>query len=589
MKKKYIKRPPRVFKNDKGKFIIRRGRKVYINSPTQSNKQIVNIVLNNVRNKRRVKRRPKKDIIRNKINEYKHIVVDVLKDNKISDEEKASILKYQIEASKLRRMIDMKKEENEAQLKMLMKSKLKNEGLSEREKKIIQQLRDERGKSVALEEDLKLLQQAMKKAGSNKYDGKEINAILDKLEENANLTKDYINNSKIIDDYKKMDPDELYKEIDKLINKGDDDDFLRGIDLLLQTKPVEEQTYSGVKRDRDKLNIARKDVKNQEEYFRLKTQIENLEERIKKKEAKLKEKEGNPRVQDKTKEELKKKIFDMNATLRAKSMEFANKYGKTEEPNIMDDIDEPDETPYSTPKKNNNEAERRMEDDDDEEPLTQPKKNNNVAIHRENVQPNNKPPPIPDDAVDDDINNPFPDDLIPYPKKKGTGPPDNSLYDSEINKIMDFFDAKDYGFKGVYSSDELNEIKISPSEKRISFIMNTSPKSISTGHWVGIYIDKEEGTLEYMDSLAQPPSDDFKMRIKKLIDKMNPTEYFVFKINKIKHQAQSSSCGFHSILFLLGRYEGRSFKDVSGYSIVREAEKNVQQFKEKLKQKFGYI
>jgi hypothetical protein len=61
------------------------------------------------------------------------------------------------------------------------------------------------------------------------------------------------------------------------------------------------------------------------------------------------------------------------------------------------------------------------------------------------------------------------------------------------------------------------------------------------------------------------------------------------KINRIIEQrANLSTCKYFAILFLLSRYQGKPFKDCTGYKDVIYGEKEANELKNKLK-KFGYI
>jgi hypothetical protein len=146
---------------------------------------------------------------------------------------------------------------------------------------------------------------------------------------------------------------------------------------------------------------------------------------------------------------------------------------------------------------------------------------------------------------------------------------------------------KNYGWKGVYDIDQLNEIPVS---KKMSFIMNLSPSTKLGTHWVAVYIDtKHDMSIEYFDSFGRDPPTEFLKGIKLIINKLNPSVYLKLKINKIVDQRNNSStCGYHAMNFLLNRYKGIPFKDCSGYSNVMKGESDAHKLEEKLK-KFEYI
>jgi hypothetical protein len=170
-----------------------------------------------------------------------------------------------------------------------------------------------------------------------------------------------------------------------------------------------------------------------------------------------------------------------------------------------------------------------------------------------------------------------------YPEGKGKGE-EEGLYDYQIEQIMSPYKKK--GFKGVYASDEINNIPLKKDEK-FSFVMNLDKHNQAGSHWIAVFCDPnpKTGSLDYYDPLADEPSEDFMKRIKKLIEKINPETYLKFKVNRVKEQNASSNCGWHSMRFLMDRYKGKPFIDASGFSKIRESEKKAKI----MKKKFGYL
>ena len=177
-------------------------------------------------------------------------------------------------------------------------------------------------------------------------------------------------------------------------------------------------------------------------------------------------------------------------------------------------------------------------------------------------------------------------DIEELEEKKGEGNVEkDGLWDDQIEDYMKQF-AKD-GWKGVYSVNELNEIPVS---KKMSFIMNLSPDYKKGTHWVAVYIDaKKDMSVDYFDSFGRDPNEETLKGIKEIVDKIHSNVYLKLKINKIVDQrANSSTCGYHAMNFLLNRYKGIPFKDCSGYSNVEKGEKDAHKLESKFK-KFGYI
>lgn len=148
-------------------------------------------------------------------------------------------------------------------------------------------------------------------------------------------------------------------------------------------------------------------------------------------------------------------------------------------------------------------------------------------------------------------------------KQFGTGY-DNlrGLYDSELRDMM----KNVKGFVGVYSADTIEEAPIAKN-KATSFIMNLDPKNKPGSHWVSIIIDPvKTKSVMYFDPLAQPATNDFRKRVKKVIDSINIPYFLKFKENAIKRQSDTTdTCGYHAMKFIRDISDGISFKDATGY------------------------
>ena len=76
----------------------------------------------------------------------------------------------------------------------------------------------------------------------------------------------------------------------------------------------------------------------------------------------------------------------------------------------------------------------------------------------------------------------------------------------------------------------------------------------------------------------EPSSQD----IKSLIDTMEPETYLKFKVNKVIDQRSNSyECGWFAMHFLVQMFDGKKFKDCTGYSDVTRAEREIKKFEKK--------
>lgn len=150
--------------------------------------------------------------------------------------------------------------------------------------------------------------------------------------------------------------------------------------------------------------------------------------------------------------------------------------------------------------------------------------------------------------------------------------------------------------------DMINYVK--PGMKRFGFIINTNPSTsdgsgtdgYKQGHWRSVYFNNEDDfkTAEYFDPLAEGnPEPELLDGMKKIARKMNPENYFLFKVNNLKRQPDgTATCGWHSIKFLDDRFQGIPWDDATGYNDYidkhrpddsKDGEKDVKNYFEKYK------
>ena len=174
------------------------------------------------------------------------------------------------------------------------------------------------------------------------------------------------------------------------------------------------------------------------------------------------------------------------------------------------------------------------------------------------------PPIIPDQAASGD--------------KKHRG-----LFNTEVTHLM-----RDYPhFKGTLAVDMIDKLPITAKDKIISFVMNTAPHNISEGHFIAVYINGD--TVEFFDPLVEEPSKMFYKHLKLLMNKLKSNnKLYQFKINTVKKQSNTSdNCAYFAAKFLKDRFEGKSFKDATGFKIIEDSikgEKEIEQFKKLVKQ-----
>ena len=149
-------------------------------------------------------------------------------------------------------------------------------------------------------------------------------------------------------------------------------------------------------------------------------------------------------------------------------------------------------------------------------------------------------------------------------------------------------------YLGTIALDELDKLDI-PKEGRFGFVMNLSKRNEEGTHWVAFFGDaRPEGSqsLEYYDSFADPPPKILMDYLPTIVKQMQPQSGYVkFKENKIIDQDSSSSnCGFFAAKFLIDRFRGKKFKEITRYDDHLKGEKEIEEWKKKHKiEPFKYL
>lgn len=169
-----------------------------------------------------------------------------------------------------------------------------------------------------------------------------------------------------------------------------------------------------------------------------------------------------------------------------------------------------------------------------------------------------------------------------FPRKKGEGidPSHKGLSDIEIDTVMKKFPQ----YLGTIAHNEIDKLDITPRSEG-GFIINTDPISKPGRHWQAIYFDARpsgNNEIDFYDSFGDPVDKNILKDLKDVANKLDAKTYLKFKENRIKQQSDSSSnCGFFCMKFLIDRFNGKPFKDASGYSDVLHGEGDIERFKAK--------
>lgn len=104
---------------------------------------------------------------------------------------------------------------------------------------------------------------------------------------------------------------------------------------------------------------------------------------------------------------------------------------------------------------------------------------------------------------------------------------------------------------------------------QVGIIFNLDRHDQPGSHWVAMYMELDDGEIEYYDSYGtRPPPLIFKF-MKDMCSMGNHQFEHVFKIeyNKKRHQYGGSECGIYSMNFILERLRGKTLHDISNKKI----------------------
>lgn len=154
----------------------------------------------------------------------------------------------------------------------------------------------------------------------------------------------------------------------------------------------------------------------------------------------------------------------------------------------------------------------------------------------------------------------------------GRGDDMDGLYSDEIQNHMK---KKVKRIIPVVAMDELDTLldDVKYLQDEYMAVINTDVSSGPGKHWVCIYIDNKDDfpSAEYFDPLGDPCPKPVRMIMKKLCQKMNPENMFLFKENLIKNQASDTeTCGHFVMKFLQDRHAGVPFSKATYYDKYME-------------------
>lgn len=152
------------------------------------------------------------------------------------------------------------------------------------------------------------------------------------------------------------------------------------------------------------------------------------------------------------------------------------------------------------------------------------------------------------------------------------------LNTGDIDTIMDQYMNFDNSFKylGTFPSDittlgyKLPKVK---HYKKLAMVLNLDSHDKPGSHWVAVYIDysksKDNGVIEYFDSLGDIPTRDTKRVLKYLKRELGYTP----KVLSKKFQIEDSECGIYCIYYIVSRLLGFTARGILT-NVIRDKEMN---------------
>lgn len=105
---------------------------------------------------------------------------------------------------------------------------------------------------------------------------------------------------------------------------------------------------------------------------------------------------------------------------------------------------------------------------------------------------------------------------------------------------------------------------IDKGKQKIGIIFNLDRHDQSGSHWVAMYLDYNDGYINYWDSYASKPAKEITTlmtRLKKQAS--NNNKKLIIRINNTRHQYKNSECGVYCLYFITSLLNGKHFNDVT--------------------------
>lgn len=183
-----------------------------------------------------------------------------------------------------------------------------------------------------------------------------------------------------------------------------------------------------------------------------------------------------------------------------------------------------------------------------------------------------------------------------YEDFKPKGPVEESEWLSSLDliNIMDHYEKKytDFEFLGPFPIDfhflykdfmNLNLKKLIKGHKKLGIIFNTDISSGPGEHWISLFLDLNNKTICFFDSVGDKPPKEITKLIKELI--YSAKKEYNIKLKKIinctQYQYGNSACGVFSLWFIISRLKGETCNNLFNKSLKVINDKSINNLRNK--------
>jgi hypothetical protein len=105
---------------------------------------------------------------------------------------------------------------------------------------------------------------------------------------------------------------------------------------------------------------------------------------------------------------------------------------------------------------------------------------------------------------------------------------------------------------------------VNKGKSKIGVIFNLDKHYQTGSHWVAMYLDYNDGHINYWDSYAAEPAKEITTLMSRLKNQAsNNNKKLTIRINNTRHQYKNSECGVYCLYFITSLLNGKNFHDVT--------------------------